>query len=287
MALGTRQLCAPRYKTSDLRLEVREFVGSTSSEMLESASCEPNTVEFPSCETNIAEPANYGTNVTTSARTNITELENCRTVVAHSEVWIGGLSNYQNKKIKRMLKKSEALSSGPIRRSKRIQERRSKSTFRTEDYLNLKQKKSQQNRPKETEKSRKKPAKLIWKIVAKKSELPAARRPLPINEVISEREPEEVQGMFNKNNKTFLLVKWKNFETPEYIEKEKASEEIFQLLMDYLSPDRPTNFDSNPASMQITSASNLRQSRIKQEKVVEDTHKERKLENTSFYIKLE
>ncbi|GFW53099.1 hypothetical protein TNCV_3293492 [Trichonephila clavipes] len=85
-----------------------EFVRSTSSEMLESARCEPNTVEFPSCETNIAEPANYGINVTTSARTNIIEPGNCRTIVARSEVWIGGLSNYQNKKIKRMLKKSEA-----------------------------------------------------------------------------------------------------------------------------------------------------------------------------------
>ncbi|KAG8197501.1 hypothetical protein JTE90_007239 [Oedothorax gibbosus] len=49
---------------------------------------------------------------------------------------------------------------------------------------------------------------------------------------------EKVVGQCTRNGTRFILVKWKNIDTPEYLEKKKAPDDILQLFNAYLDEER-------------------------------------------------
>ncbi|GFY66707.1 hypothetical protein TNIN_402931, partial [Trichonephila inaurata madagascariensis] len=57
----------------------------------------------------------------------------------------------------------------------------------------------------------------------------------------SERVAEKVDGMITQNGKNYLVVKWFNIETPEHVEKSKATPRMLQLFSEYQLRQREFN----------------------------------------------
>ncbi|GBM44953.1 hypothetical protein AVEN_204883-1, partial [Araneus ventricosus] len=51
-----------------------------------------------------------------------------------------------------------------------------------------------------------------------------------------DREPDRVLGLVSKDEKIFVLVKWRHTDAPEFVEKQKCSPEILLLLNEFLNP---------------------------------------------------
>ncbi|GFS88383.1 hypothetical protein NPIL_89691 [Nephila pilipes] len=190
-----------------------------------------------------------------------------KTVLVRREEWIAGLSNFQNRKMKKQQKNLQTMNSETVRRSKRIQMK-----LQEADCRNLKQECFQCKMIHEEKGNIRKNEKPVKKIITEVRNPPPPQSTLLINELYSQRHPEIVQGIWDNNNKKYALVKWENSDVPEYVEIEKASEEILKLLKEYLlrnQQNEQTSFETGV---------NMHRYRIKQEE---------NLKNCNVYIKLE